>query len=69
MSTNSGAKILDITKRDLFELYFPQSDEKYVKKVPCRLQRCLEPFSMLTMERCSETGFFRHLSILVFCSL
>ena len=28
----------------------------------CRFQQCLDPFTMLLVERSSETGLFRHLS-------
>ena len=35
----------------------------------CRFQQCLGPFSMLTVEQCSETTLFRHLSNHVYGSL
>ena len=37
-----------------------------IKVLSCRFQKCLGPFRLLTVERCSETGLCRHFSNHVF---
>ena len=38
----------------------------YDKMMPCRIHQCLGPFSMLTIEGCSDTGLSAHLSTMCF---
>ena len=55
-----------IAMRDIFRPNFAKSDKKKLKVLSCRFKQRLEPFSMLTVEGFSETGFFTHLSKHVF---
>ena len=66
--TNSP-KISHITKRDIFQVSFPQSDEKYDKSAVCRFHKCLGSYNMLTFGQCSETALFKDWSNQVFRSL
>ena len=66
MLTNS-LKISDTTKTQFFKLIFFQSVQKNMRKiVPCWVKESFEPFNTLTVHKCSDTGFFRHLSDLAF---
>ena len=64
--TNS-LKISDTIKTQFFELIFFQSVKKNMRKiVSCCVKESLEPFNIFTVHKCSDTGFFRHLSDPVF---
>ena len=39
------------------------------KKLLSRFKKCLGPFNMLTVHKCSDTELFRHLSNPAFCNL
>ena len=39
------------------------------KLLPSRFGQCFGPFNMLTLQKCSDAGFFRNLSNHAFCSL
>ena len=57
----NSLKIWDTTNKEFLELIFFQSDQKYFKKMlSCRFKWCFARFNMLTVHRCSDTGFFRH---------
>ena len=59
-----------MTKAGNFQLNFSQIDQTIGQKgLLCIFQQCLGPFDMLTIEGCSETGPFRHLSNHVFRSI
>ena len=63
-------KSSNISNREVFQVSFPQSDKKkLVKELSWRFHKCLEPFNMLTIEGCYETGLFKHLSNYAFHSL
>ena len=66
MLTNS-LKISDTIKTQFFELIFFQSVKKNMRKiVSCWVKESLEPINIFTVHKCSDTGFFRHLSDPVF---
>ena len=70
MLTNS-LKISDNTKTEYLGLIFFLSDQKVWQKY-CREDLSSDsdgPFNLLTVHKCSDTGFFRHLSNPAFGSL
>ena len=58
----TSRKISDFTKRDFFQLHFPDTNRKFDKVLSYILQQFFGPFTMLTIERCSEILLFRHSS-------
>ena len=51
----------------LFRLQIPcQWQINMIKVLWCRFQQCLDTFTILLVEGCSETGLFRHLFIHLF---
>ena len=65
----NSPKILDITKRESFQLNFLHRDKKKIVKVlSFRFEQCFGPFTMLLVHVSSETGLFRDLSNHVFRS-
>ena len=61
-------KILHITKRDFFQLNFPEWSINMIKLLSFRFQQSFDPFTMVLVVRSSETGRFRYISNHVFRS-
>ena len=59
-------KIWHIIERHIPTQYLPNWLEDMMKVLSCRFQQCLGCFNILTVEGCSETGDFRHLTNHVF---
>ena len=55
-------------REQFYSVIFLSMTRKYNEKSAAQISAVFDPFSLLTVEQCSETGFIRHLSNHVFRS-